>query len=224
VLDGIDGSGKTIQTRLLVDKLRREGYDTSALDFPQYDSNFFGKFIGRCLKGEFGDPTKISPYLAAIPYACDRWESSRALYEWIKGGKIVVLNRYVSANMGHQASKIQDRDERLKFLDWLWRMEYGVFGLPVPDLNILLKLEPEIAASLIGKKGKRSYLKEEKDFHEKNTLYLRETLECFLEISKMSPDTWKVVNCNDYENKAILPREEIHERVWEVVNPVLAAR
>ncbi len=45
VIDGIDGSGKATQTKLLLDRLEKEGYKTAAIDFPQYYKNFFGKMI-----------------------------------------------------------------------------------------------------------------------------------------------------------------------------------
>ena len=41
-------------------------------------------------------------------------------------GKIVVANRYVSANMGHQAGKIKDLAERDKFLEWLKDLEFNI--------------------------------------------------------------------------------------------------
>ncbi|MBU4099713.1 thymidylate kinase, partial [Patescibacteria group bacterium] len=75
VMDGIDGSGKATQTRLLLDRFEKEGYKTATIDFPQYYKNFFGKMTGRYLSGEFGKADEVSPYLASVLYALDRWES-----------------------------------------------------------------------------------------------------------------------------------------------------
>jgi len=36
----------------------------------------------------------------------------------------IISNRYVSANMIHQAGKIDNKKERDKFLDWLEELEY----------------------------------------------------------------------------------------------------
>ena len=47
VIDGIDGSGKATQTKLLVAKLKENGYKVKTIDFPQYEENFFGKMVGR---------------------------------------------------------------------------------------------------------------------------------------------------------------------------------
>lgn len=45
VIDGIDGSGKATQTKLLLNRLAKKGYKTATIDFPQYYNNFFGKMI-----------------------------------------------------------------------------------------------------------------------------------------------------------------------------------
>ena len=41
-LEGLDGSGKTVQTTLLEEYLKQSGKSVFLIDFPQYDS-FFGK-------------------------------------------------------------------------------------------------------------------------------------------------------------------------------------
>ena len=47
VVTGLDGSGKTVQTELLVNKLKKEGHSVEQLDFPQYGKTFFADLIGR---------------------------------------------------------------------------------------------------------------------------------------------------------------------------------
>ncbi len=218
VIDGIDGSGKTLQTGILLDRLDRDGYDSETLDFPQYDNNFFGKLVGRYLNGEFGTAGEVHPVLASCLYAFDRRESSPRIREWLEKGKVVVMNRYVSANMGHQGGKLRGK-EREEFLEFLDEMEYRVLKIPRPDLNILLKLNPETAQKLVDRKKRRSYTQERRDIHERDMRHLENTLECFLEIAENNPETWKVVDCNSEEG--ILSPEEIHEGVWGYVWKVL---
>ena len=93
VLEGVDASGKGTQTKILIENLIKKGYDIKTKDFPQYYTSFYGKLIGKFLKGEFGDPTEIDPYSSSILYAGDRFEGKEDLNKWKEEGKIIILNR-----------------------------------------------------------------------------------------------------------------------------------
>lgn len=71
VIEGVDGSGKETQAKLLVKHLENIGTPVMYLDFPQYDG-FYGQIIAKYLRGEFGQIAQISPYLVSIVYALDR--------------------------------------------------------------------------------------------------------------------------------------------------------
>ena len=116
VIDGTDGSGKATQTQLLVEKLKSLGFDVEIADFPQYGQKSAG-LVEEYLNGVYGSAQDVGPYRASILYAVDRYAASFKIKKWLEEGKIVVSNRYVSANMGHQAGKIKDYAERDKFLD-----------------------------------------------------------------------------------------------------------
>src|SRR6266567_7862251 len=130
VVDGTDGSGKKTQTALLAKRLKKEGYKVKLIDFPQYESNFFGKMVGRYLSGEFGSAEQVSPYLASILYAADRHETKGKIEKWLKEGNIVISDRYASSNQIHQGGKISDVKKRKEFLEWLEEMEFVVFKIP----------------------------------------------------------------------------------------------
>ena len=61
VIDGIDGSGKATQTKILVEKIRQQGLAVEILNFPQYENSFFGGLVRRFLDVEVGKPTTVSP-------------------------------------------------------------------------------------------------------------------------------------------------------------------
>ena len=54
VIEGIDGSGKDTQFRLLQKRAKKEGYNFLVADFPRYYGSGWGKLVGRFLAGEFG--------------------------------------------------------------------------------------------------------------------------------------------------------------------------
>jgi dTMP kinase len=222
VIEGIDGSGKTKQTELLMNRLLYKGYNAETLDFPQYNVNFFGKLVGKYLSGKFGDPTKIHPVLSSMLYAGDRWESKPKLEEWIEQGKIVVLNRYKQSNEGHQGGKIGNPEKRQDFLGLLDEMEYQIFGIPVPDRVLFLHVNPEIAQKLVDKKSERDYIKRGKrDGHEASMSHLKHALNSFISIANKNPELWRIVYCTDETKKNILPPGIIHKKVWNALEDLL---
>ena len=79
MLDGPDGSGKTTQTALLAKRLRKLGKHVLLVDFPQYQTSFFGAMVGEYLKGTYGNVFQISPYLSSLECARGNYQSTE---EW----------------------------------------------------------------------------------------------------------------------------------------------
>ena len=105
VLEGIDGSGKGTQARLLVDALARRGFTARLFSFPCYDETFFGREVGRYLNGAFGDLHSVPPEFAALLYAGDRLEKRDELLVALRDADVVVCDRYVPSNFAHQAAR-----------------------------------------------------------------------------------------------------------------------
>ena len=149
-------------------------------DFPQYEKTLAGKLVGRYLKGEFGDPLLLSPYIASLPYALDRIAARDELNKALEKG-VVICNRYIPSNIGHQASKLPE-DKRDEFISWLEQMEYGELKLPKPTLVIYLYVPVEISSHLVEKKEARAYIggesaKGAKDGHEKDMEYQQKVID-----------------------------------------------
>jgi dTMP kinase len=207
VIDGSDGVGKATQTKLLIERLRQEGIPVETLDFPQYTQNFFGRLIRECLDGKHGDFIAVDPHIASVLYAADRFESRTKIEQWLARGKVVVLDRYVSANQLHQGGKIRDSKKRKAFLEWLDAMEHAVFKIPRPDLVIYLHLPTELSLRLIDGRGK-------KDQAERNVRYLANAKASALKIIK-SNNAWLKIDCS--RRGAVLSREAIHEQIFTQV-------
>jgi len=67
VVEGTDGSGKSVQTNILLEKLSKKGYQVQMTDFPQYGKSFFATMIEKYLKGEFGWPQELRNHLKTYP-------------------------------------------------------------------------------------------------------------------------------------------------------------
>lgn len=220
VLTGIDGSGKTVQTRLLYEGLIKDGYPVETIDYPRYGETLFGDLVGRYLRGEFGKLDEVNPYLAAVLFAGDRFETRARIEGWLAGGKIVLANRYVVDNIAHQGVRVGGSDlEMEKFTRWLTRLEYEVFKMPGADINILLSLPPAIAHKLVAEKKARDYLGDKKrDIHEDDLLYLTAASRCFHNLA-LQPD-WRIVECVDEHNN-LLSEAFISEKIWDCVDKFL---
>lgn len=226
VFEGLDGSGKSTQSNLLKIRLEEKGYQVEKIDFPQYGQKSAG-LVEEYLNAKYGSAESVGPYRASIFFACDRYDASFKIKQWLLGGKIVISDRYVGSNVGHQGGKIKDKEKRDEYVKWLYNLEYGIFQIPQPDLCLILKTTPQIAFARAPeveeqeKKQKRwGYLKSEvRDLHERDLNHLADALDCYLEVGQKFKEEFKIIDC--LENNQLLTIEKIQERVWEVVKQIL---
>ncbi|MGV8172228.1 MAG: dTMP kinase [Candidatus Woesearchaeota archaeon] len=214
VIDGTDGSGKHTQSMLLIDRLKSLGYDAVYFDFPRH-GHPSAYLVDQYLTGFFGKLDDLNgAYIASTFYANDRKDAAPQIREVLERGGVAVCDRYVSANMGHQAGKIQDLTERDKYLAWLIEYEFNINKIPRPDLNMLLYASTKINQELVDKKNQRTYLNGEKrDIHENDAQHLDNAASAFMYCAKKYD--WSVIYCAP--TGIILPKEEIHELVWREV-------
>jgi dTMP kinase len=213
VIDGTDGSGKGTQATLLVERLRQEGRTVELCDFPQYDSPS-AYFVEKYLRGEYGSIESVTAKQASLFYALDRYDASFRMRMLLRDGVTIVSNRYASSNMGHQAGKLQDADERKACVAWLTQLEYEILGIPRPDINILLYVPPEVGQQLVDQKSARTYVHGAKrDIHEADINHLRHAAQSYREVAES--EGWSIVNC--MHDGALRSRESIHEEVYRLL-------
>ena len=221
VIDGTDGSGKATQTGLLIKHLKRDGYKVKVVDFPEYYSNFFGKFIGHCLSEQYYNFVKTHPKIASVLYAADRFESKNKIEKWLKDGYMVVANRYASANQIHQGGKIKNTKKRASFLKWLAEMEYEVFKIPQPDAVFYLSVPIPVVLKLIRDRDNgyaRAYLRKKNDVHEKDINFLQNSRKSALWLSKTQKG-WIKIEC--VKNGVLDTRDNIHNQIYIRVKQIL---
>lgn len=215
VIEGSDGSGKKTQTDLLIKKLKEKKIKVAYYDFPQYYKSFFGKMVKRYLNGEFGTADEVSPYLASILYAGDRFEASEKMKIDLEAGKYVISNRYIQSNMAFQSAKIRLKSQKKKFLNWLEKMEYEIFNIPQADLIIYLYVPYKIGQELVDKKSTRKYTKMKRDIHERDGGFLQRVEKEYLSLGETNKE-WEIINC--IENRELMSREAIAEKVYSTVD------
>ena len=226
VIEGLDGSGKSTQTKLLTKHLKKEGREVAKIDFPQYGKKSAGP-VEEYLNGKYGSPEEVGPYRASIFYACDRYDASFVIRKWLKEGRVVISDRYVASNLGHQGGKIKSKKEWRKYLKWLYRLEYEIFKIPKPNFTFILKTAPAFSLKLAHKitdkekKAKRrTYLGNKKrDIHERDVKHLAAALNSYLNAAKEFPNEFRVIEC--VKKGKLLSPETIHQEIWKTIKNII---
>ena len=167
------------------------------------------------LSGEFGEHAKdVSPYIASTFYAADRYATYTTQYkEYYENGGIVLADRYTTANMVHQAGKIQNKDERERFLNWLWDFEFKLYGLPIPSEVFFLKMPPETALDLIKNRENKFTHQKQKDIHEKDKNHIIDSFNAACDVAKKYD--WYTVEC--VKDNKLRTVADIHEEIYEEI-------
>jgi dTMP kinase len=138
-IEGIDGSGKTTQSRDLVDSLIKNGFNAVYTMEPSKGQ------IGTFIKEKIIMNKKVSPEVEALLFAADRFEHINSeILPLLRKGKIVVSDRYVYASIAYQGAQGID-------LEWIESLNYFTIE---PDLAIYIDVHPSVGISR--KKGKKS--------------------------------------------------------------------
>lgn len=214
VIDGTDGSGKQTQFERLKERLTKEGIEYKVISFPNYDSPS-SSLVKMYLSGEFGkDAKKVSPYIASTFYAADRYATFQTGYQdYYEKGGIILADRYTTANMVHQAGKIEDKEERKKFLDWLWDFEFNLYGLPVPTEVFFLNMPVEKSIELMKNRENKFTHDTQKDIHESDKNHLIDSYHAACDVAK--DYNWYEVQC--VEDNQIRSIEDIHEEIYQEI-------
>ncbi len=203
VFEGIDGSGKATQAKMLAERLKKQGHHVTSTHSPRYEKPI-GKLIKDALHGKHGDFRNLSPYYSAMPYLLDFATMKDSLVAALKMG-MVVADRYVTSTLAFHAAKLEGL-ARLKFLKFVQELMYGEAGLPRPHLVIYLKVTEKLAKEHMDESGKML------DQHERDTEYQKAVAEVY---SKMARDkkVWRTIDCKEGESPNV-----IHERVWDAIS------
>lgn len=222
VLEGLDGAGKSTQIKRLREYLSQRGIESEYLHFPRFDAPIFGELIARFLRGEFGSLEQVDPYLVALLYAGDRADAAKGIQEWIKGGKAVVLDRYVYSNIGYQCAKLDSKEERDRLAEWILDLEYNYYSIPKPDLSIFLDVPFSFTERKLREQREgddRNYLNGSKDIHEGSLTLQQRVREVYIRAAE-SDENMVIVSCDDGSGAMATP-DVIFERIKEVIDPII---
>lgn len=210
---GSDASGKATQTKKLYERLLEDGYNVRKVEYPNY-SGESSALVKMYLRGEFGSkPSDVDPYIASTFYAADRYASFKTEWEeFYNNGGIVLADRYTTSNMVHQASKMA-KEDRDKYLDWLFDYEFNLYKIPQPDCVVFLDVPIEFSKKLMENRKNKITGEDKKDIHESDLDYLEKSYNNSLYIADKY--NWEKINCVEEENLRSI--DSIHEEIYKVV-------
>jgi len=216
VLEGLDGSGKSTQIKLLREHLEKQHIKYQYLHFPRMDAPVYGELIARFLRGEMGANNSVDPYLVALIYAGDRMDAAKQIRQWLDEGYFVLVDRYVISNIAFQCAKLKGQEDRQKLNDWILHLEYEYFKIPVPDLNLFLDVPFEFTQKQLTNQrsgDERDYLKGAKDIHEDDLGFQKDVREVYLSLGAKQKN-FSVIDCSSGHGGVMSPKE-IFQKITE---------
>ncbi|KOV79914.1 thymidylate kinase [Nocardia sp. NRRL S-836] len=128
----------------LIAALEAEGRTVTSHAFPRYGLSVHADLVRDALYGNIGDLSD-SVYGMAVLYALDRRGAADEIRRDLAEHDVVLLDRYVASSAAYSAARLH-QDEHGEFVRWVRELEIERFGLPVPDLHLLLRVPVEVAA------------------------------------------------------------------------------
>jgi dTMP kinase len=197
-LDGLDGTGKSTQCRLLVDWLRARGHAVTACADPG------GTAIGETIRELLLDRRQeMTVACEALLFMASRAQlTAEIISPALDAGRVVVSDRFLLANVVYQgyAGGLDP--------DLLWTIGRIATGGLEPDLTLILDLPAEAARSR--RKGG------EDRFESRDATYQARVREGYLAAARCHPDRLRVIDAGQ-------PIAVVHERICQEVVRVLAA-
>jgi dTMP kinase len=217
VIEGLDGSGKSTQIKLLKAYLEENHIDYKYLHFPRTDAPVYGDLIARFLRGELGNISEVNPWLVALIYAGDRKDAADLISKWRKEGYFVLVDRYVISNIAFQCAKLEDVKSRRELEKWIFELEYNYNQLPRPDINLFLDVPFQFTQMQLSSERQgedRDYLKGAADIHEANLDFQQKVRNVYLSL-KGTPG-YQVLNCYSEDNQMLAP-DDIFQKIVKLL-------
>lgn len=224
VIEGTDGSGKETQSKKIEEYYISKGFKVKKYSFPQYNTPtgkiVGGSYLGKPEIGESVFPETsafVDPLVSSLYYAADRrYNFLKFIEEELYKNDIVILDRYTSSNMGHQAGKAKTKEEEDQILSFIEKLEFDLCELPRPDAVVFLYMPFEAAKEL--RKGRVAG-----DGNENSEEHLRKAEQTYLDISDRYG--WTHIDCLKTEKfeklEDIKSIDEISEEIIATLNDVL---
>jgi dTMP kinase len=145
VIEGLDGAGKRTLAGGLAAALTAQHASVARMAFPRYDTDVHADLVRDALYGRLGDLAG-SVHGMAVLFALDRRDAADQLRALRRRYDVVLLDRYVASNAAYGAARLHE-DADGPFVEWVRGLEVDRFDVPVPDIQLLLRVPMSVAAA-----------------------------------------------------------------------------
>ena len=182
-LEGIDGSGKTVQADLLAKKLTKEGKKVFLTKNPT--DGELGKFIRKVLQGKVELPLVSFQYL----FSADRQIQQLEIVEHLKKGDIVISDRYFWSSVAYGVSDKEDVDyKNAAMFEVIAQSILSMYNqFIVPDFTLYLNVPIKVGLS------RRHDTDKEKELYE-NTEKMKRIEKGYKWLLQQFPKEFKIIN------------------------------
>jgi len=198
--EGIDGSGKSTQMRLLAERLRAEGHDVFEAVEPG------GTAIGLQIRRILLDAANqdLRPTAELLIYFASRAQNvDECILPALAAGKIVLCDRFTDSTLAYQGYARGLGEEAVVALDRI-----ACRGL-TPDLTLLIDVDVECGIARAQKRNAGGDTAETR-MDDQSLEFHRKVREAYLKLAKQHADRFRVIDGRGAP-------EAVAERVWESV-------
>ncbi|CAG5051895.1 unnamed protein product [Parnassius apollo] len=125
VIEGVDRTGKSTQSKRLVESLKNKQIQAEYTNFPDRSTE-----IGKVINGYLTSKNDLSDETIHLLFSANRWEKSRGIIKTLEEGVSVIVDRYCYSGVAFSAAKGLD-------LNWCKSPDSG---LPMPDRVFFLTM------------------------------------------------------------------------------------
>jgi len=198
--EGIDGSGKSTQMRLLAERLRSDGQDVFEAVEPG------GTAIGRQIRRILLDAANqdLRPTAELLLYFASRAQNvDECILPALAAGKIVLCDRFTDSTLAYQGYARGLGEEAVLALDRI-----ACRGL-TPDLTLLIDVDVEYGLARAQKRNAGRDAAETR-MDDQSLEFHRKVREAYLTLAKQHADRFRIVDGRGTP-------ETVAERVWASV-------
>lgn len=192
VIEGLDGAGKRTLADRLHAALAAGGARTARFAFPRYDADVHAELARDALHGRLGDLAG-SVHAMAVLFALDRRGAAAPLRAALAVNDVVLVDRYIASNAAYGAARLNQRADG-EMVRWVRELEVVRFGIPVPDVQLLLAVPRAVAAERAAHR-ERAEPGRERDAYESDALLQERTAAVYAQLAQacwLSP--WEVLD------------------------------